>query len=115
MNHSWGALNEELMNLSEVVGDPEYLQLLDDMRELHIRKSADYGQGGDPLANLRGSADIGIEPWRAAWLRALDKVRRINAYCLSGQLQNEGVEDSFLDLAAYSLLALRLFREEQGK
>ncbi len=101
--------------MSEVKGDAEYLAILDEMRELHIKKAADYGSNVDPLANLRGSADIGIEPWRASWLRALDKVRRINAYCVKGKLENEGVEDSFKDLAAYSILALRLYRELQQK
>ncbi len=96
-----------------VGGDAGYLQILDEMRELHIKKAEDYGVDGDPLANLRGSSDIGIEPWRATWLRALDKVRRINAYCKKGTLANEGVEDSLKDLAAYSILALRLFREVQ--
>lgn len=92
-------------------GDADYLAILDEMRELHLKKSADYGRGSDPLANLRGSAKIGIPPWKAAWLRAMDKIHRIESYCLTGQLANEGVEDSLKDLAAYALLTLRLFRE----
>ena len=92
-------------------GDKEYLKILDEMRELHIRKAKDYGSDGDPLANIRASEEIGIPAWKGAWLRAKDKVKRIDQYCRKGTLANEGVEDSFADLAAYALIALRLFRE----
>lgn len=97
-----------------VKGDAKYLALLDEMRALHIRKSADYGTDEDALANIRGSVAIGIDPWRAAYLRLLDKINRINRYCVKGTLANESVRDSFLDAAAYALLALRLFDEGQA-
>jgi hypothetical protein len=93
------------------VGHAGYLALLDEMRALHVKKAQDYGTNHDPLANLRASADVGIEPWRSAWLRAKDKVKRIDAFCVNGVLANEGVEDSLMDLAAYALLALALRRE----
>jgi hypothetical protein len=109
------ALQDKISRASECkgTGHAGYLTLLDEMRKLHLSKCADYGTGADPLANLRASAEVGIEPWRATWLRALDKVQRIKSYCLNGRLANEGVEDSFLDLASYCLLAVILFREEQ--
>lgn len=97
-----------------VKGDEKYLAILDELRELHLKKSADYGSDEDALANLRGSVDVGIEPWRGAWLRALDKVRRMNRFCVKGTLANEGVEDTLKDLAAYSCLVLRLFREREA-
>ena len=96
-----------------MAGDAKYLAILDEMRELHIRKAEDYGRGNDPLANVRASEGIGVPAWKAAWLRAKDKIHRIDTYCLKGTLANEGVEDSFKDLAAYCLIALRLFREEK--
>lgn len=92
-------------------GHAGYLALLDEMRALHLKKSADYGSDQDPLANLRASAEVGIDPWRATWLRAKDKVKRIDRYCQRGSLVNEGVEDSLLDLAAYAMLAVILHRE----
>lgn len=93
-------------------GDPRYLALLEQLRHLHLKKSADYGKGADPLANLRGSADIGIAPWKGAYLRLKDKTRRMDSFCLNGRLECEGVRDTLLDLAAYSLLVLLLFEEE---
>lgn len=92
-------------------GDARYLALLDEMRALHIRKSADYGRGDDPLANIRASEELGVPAWKGAMVRALDKVHRIKSYCQNGSLANEGVEDALLDLSSHALLALVLFRE----
>ena len=91
----------------------KYIDLLDKLRDLHLSKSADYGTSDDPLANIRnGAAFVGIEPWRACLVRLSDKVTRIGTYCAKGTLSHEGVEDSFLDLAAYSLLTLLLHQEQ---
>jgi hypothetical protein len=97
-----------------MAADKRYLDLLKEMAELHERKAADYGRGDDPLANVRASTEIGIPAWQGAFLRALDKVHRIKSFCLNGKLANEGVEDSLKDLAAYSLIALVLFREREA-
>lgn len=90
----------------------KFLDLLDELAVLHLSKSQDYGRTEDPLANIRNGAEfVGIEPWRACVVRLSDKVTRIGTYCLKGTLSHETVEDSFLDLAAYSLLALLLHQE----
>jgi hypothetical protein len=90
----------------------KFIDLLDKLRDLHLSKSADYGTTDDPLANIRnGAAFVGIEPWRACLVRLSDKVTRIGTYCAKGTLTHEGVEDSLLDLAAYSLLTLLLYQE----
>jgi hypothetical protein len=40
-----------------------------------------------------------------------DKMIRLKSMAVNGSLQNESVEDSLMDLAAYSILALILYRE----
>lgn len=95
-------------------GHPGYLKLLDEMRELHVRKAADYGRGADPLANCRGSVEFGVPAWVGTMIRAMDKVHRIKSFVANGSLKNESVEDSLKDLAAYALIALVLYREQQG-
>ena len=95
------------------MGDTRYLDLLSEMAELHNRKSDDYGSDQDPLANIRASEEIDIPAWKGAWLRAKDKVRRIDTFCRRGVLTNESVDDSLMDLAAYSLIALVLLRESR--
>lgn len=93
-----------------------FLAKLDRLRELHLSKSHDYGTDTDALANIRhGGEFVGIEPWRACFVRLADKVQRLKTFCHKGTLTHEGVEDSLLDLAAYSLLSLVLLEEGDGR
>ena len=48
-------------------------------------------------------------------VRLSDKVTRLATYNVTGQLENESLEDNLIDLASYSLLALLLHQEEQGR
>jgi len=93
-----------------------FFDLCDAMKEMHRRKSRDYGcpSGEDPLANIRNGAKfVGIPSWKGAMVRLSDKVTRLAAYNATGRLENESLEDNLFDLAAYSLLALLLHREER--
>lgn len=94
-------------------GHPIYLQLLDEMKELHQRKAADYGRGQDPFANVRAGAEFGTPAWVGVMIRANDKMHRIKSLIANGSLKNESVEDSLMDLAAYCLIALTLRREAE--
>jgi hypothetical protein len=40
-------------------------------------------------------------------VRVADKVQRLKTYCRTGRLVHEGVRDTLLDMAAYSLLAIK--------
>jgi len=89
-----------------------FIGLLDELRQLHLSKSQDYGSEHDPLANIRQGADfVDIESWRGCMVRIADKVQRLRTYCRTGRLVHEGVRDTLLDLAAYSLLAIVLHQE----
>ena len=93
-------------------GSLPFLELLEEVRALHLSKSQDYGSQSDPLANIRQGAEfVGIEPWRACMVRIADKIQRLRTYCQTGRLVHEGVRDTLLDLAAYSLLAIVLLDE----
>lgn len=95
-------------------GHPEYLKLLDEMKALHQKKAADYGSDADPFANIRASAEVGIDPVQGCWLRAKDKVKRLDRFFVRGSLANESARDSFMDLAAYCLIAVTLIGEKEG-
>jgi hypothetical protein len=89
-----------------------FFDLCDQLKEMHSRKSSDYGSAEDPLANIRNGAEfVGIEPWRAAMVRLSDKVTRLATYCRTGSLTYENFEDTCFDLASYSLLTLLTHRE----
>jgi hypothetical protein len=93
-----------------------FFDLCDDLKEMHRKKSRDYGcpSGDDPLANIRNGAKfVGIPSWKGAMVRLSDKVTRLAAYNATGRLENESLEDNLFDLASYALLALLLHREEQ--
>ena len=90
----------------------KFHKLLEEIGELHDKKQKDYGREGDPFANVRSSEEWGIKPWVGAMNRASDKIKRLQKYAKCGTLANEGVKDSFMDLAVYSLIACILWQEE---
>jgi hypothetical protein len=90
----------------------QFYDLCDSLKEMHRRKSADYGSAVDPLANIRNGAEfVGIEPWRAALVRLSDKVTRLQTYCRTGSLTFETFEDTCFDLASYALLTMLMHQE----
>lgn len=95
-------------------GSARFHEILRELGDLHDRKQQDYGSDADPFANVReGAHQWGLQPWLGAMVRATDKVKRIQAYAQKGKLANEGVEDSFRDLAVYAIIALVLWEQEQ--
>jgi hypothetical protein len=87
-------------------------EILKDLADLHDKKQQDYGRGDDPFANVRASSEWGVESWIGAMIRATDKIRRLQSLTLNGKLENEAAEDSFKDLAVYSIIALVLFEQQ---
>lgn len=108
------AVEKSMTPAAPAAGHPGFLKLLDEVREMHCRKAADYGRGADPLANCRAAGEFGLPPWVGVAVRLNDKLHRIKSFCQNGELKNESIEDSFMDLAAYALIALTLYREEQA-
>jgi hypothetical protein len=47
-------------------------------------------------------------------IRLGDKFHRLKTFCVKGSLENESLDDTLKDLAAYSLLSLVLYREQQA-
>ena len=93
-------------------GSDEFHTELKKLGDLHDRKQQDYGTDADPFANVRASEDFGVSAWMGCLIRMNDKVQRLKTFCKTGELSNEGVEDSLQDLAVYSLIALVLFKEK---
>lgn len=89
--------------------------VLEEMRQLHRKKQEDYATTEDPFANVRSSEAYGIPAYVMAAIRAGDKLRRIAAFWRKGRLENEGVEDSFIDGAIYLIIGLVLYREHVRK
>jgi hypothetical protein len=93
-------------------GSDRFLAVLDEIARLHVAKSLDYGEDEDALANIRaGARAINVDAWMGCVLRISDKLQRIASYCRRGRVEFDGVEDTLMDMAAYSALALVTFRE----
>jgi hypothetical protein len=94
-------------------GSREFLDVLDELRTLHLRKTMDYGVDEDALSNIRSSADVVNMPaWAGCILRISDKMHRLKAYFRRGKCEFDGVEDTLKDIACYAAIALVLHREQ---
>jgi hypothetical protein len=97
-----------------VKGSKQFWALLEEIGKLHDKKQQDYGSDTDPFANVRRSEELGIPAWKGACVRLGDKWQRIQQYARTESLANESFEDSLMDAAVYSLIALLLFREARA-
>lgn len=95
-------------------GDPRFFKILHEMAEIHVKKATDYGSDEDPLANLRASVNWGGPAWVGTFMRANDKIVRLQAFAKKGVLANESARDSMIDIAAYAILATILYDEESN-
>jgi hypothetical protein len=93
-------------------GSREFLAVLDELKQLHLRKTLDYGVDEDALSNIRSSADVVNMPaWAGCILRISDKMHRLKAFFRRGTCEFDGVEDTLKDIACYAAIALVLHRE----
>jgi len=93
-------------------GSREFLDVLDELKQLHLRKTLDYGIDEDALSNIRQSADVVNMPaWAGCILRISDKMHRLKAFFRNGRCEFDGVEDTLKDIACYAAIALVLHRE----
>ena len=100
----------------------------DEYRELVVKrllyvtakKNNDYTTGEsatNPFANFDRSTDFGVHPLTGLCIRMQDKFQRAMTFAKDGKLEviegNDQVEDIFLDLMGYSLLALGMLEREK--
>lgn len=94
-----------------------YMKLLDEMRELHIKKNAGYSgkDNPDPWANFRMAEQFGVSAFQGCLVRMSDKYIRITNLVKdpSNDMVNESVKDTLFDLAAYSLISICLLEEQE--
>lgn len=97
----------------------QYLNLLDEMKELHIRKNAGYAgkDAEDAWANFRMSEAFGVPAFQGCLVRMSDKFIRVSNLLKdpSNDMVGESVDDTLFDLAAYALIAICLRRENEDK
>jgi len=77
--------------------------------ELFAKKMLSYGLGNIAMgSNLETKEDINLS-LTAIWIRSMDKMQRLKQLILlnkNNSLDNEPVEDAYIDLSNYSIIAL---------
>ena len=97
------------------MASPDYLKLLDDMRDLHNRKNSGYaGQSNDPWINFRECELFGITSADGVITRMGDKWSRLRSLWRNpaNDQVNEPITDTLMDLAAYALILVCLLQEK---
>jgi len=77
-------------------------------------KRRDYSGTADPFANLRTAELAGVEPWRGALVRLLDKLSRLRRLAEAGgrgAVSDESLLDTAADALNYVCIALGLIVE----
>tara|TARA_R100001163_G_scaffold8430_1_gene8329 strand:+ start:123 stop:512 length:390 start_codon:yes stop_codon:yes gene_type:complete len=89
--------------------------------DVTAQKNNDYTTGEsarNPFANFDRSEDFGVQPLTGLCIRMQDKFQRAMTFAKDGKLRvtggNDQVEDIFLDLMGYSLLALGMLERDRN-
>lgn len=73
--------------------------------DIIVKKNIDYtNNNNDPFANFKASQIFGVAPEIGILIRMTDKMKRIETFVTKGNLQNESVEDSIVDMINYTVL-----------
>jgi len=98
-------------------GHPEFYKILEELKEIHSNKNHDYAKKEDPLSNLKMCEAMGIPAWKGVVIRLADKWSRLASYSQKGEFRvnDEGLVDTFKDMATYAILGIILFKEENDK
>jgi hypothetical protein len=92
-------------------GHPEYLRLIESLRELHFVKSGGYGTGDDVFANFTAVASLKGQPrYLYAVDRSIEKLTRVLS--LHAQGRTSELEEEFLDVAGLNLCAAAMLRDD---
>lgn len=92
-------------------GSLEWMNVVEELRQLHLEKTSQYGSTKSAFANVEASSLCGVEPWRRAICDLSDCTVRMQAMC-SGQ--DVDYENALLDAANWALIALVMLRRESA-
>lgn len=100
----------------EFCGHPRFYELLLELAKLHTNKNQDYGGTEQhPFQVYKESAEIGMEPWRAALSRLSEKWARLKTFAKKEiyKVDDETFVDTLKDMAVISLIVLILYEEQE--
>ena len=94
----------------------EFKRLQKEQYELFCKKQMDYGPSNISVGtNLSTEADVKLS-LTGLWFRMNDKIQRIKNLLMNNQkVNNEPLEDSFLDVSNYGIMATIVKNGKWGK
>lgn len=102
----------------EGLGNPRFLELLEEERRVHLTKAAGYsGQDNpDTWANFREASAWGLTPLQGCLVRLGDKYRRVQNLMRNpdNDRVGESIKDTLMDLSNYAKIAICLLEEEEA-
>ena len=84
---------------------PEFIELLDASKAIHLKKNQDYANASNPFSNFERSAELiswFSHPVDKSFIALIGtKLARIAELSDGREVQKESLDDSFLDLVTY--------------
>ena len=115
-HYHFEAKQDEIVEGDHMPESKEFIELLDQIRDLHKRKNDGYAgkDATDPWANFRMAERVGVSAFKGCLVRMTDKMVRVMN--LSRDEENdqvgEPITDTLMDLSVYSLIAICLYNEQ---
>ena len=108
----------ELMEKEWPVMTAEFKKLQREQYELFLHKQHDYGPGNISVGtDLSSEADVKLS-LTGLWFRMNDKLQRVKTLLMTGRksaVQDEPLEDAYLDVSNYGIMATIVGRGKWGK
>ena len=96
----------------------EYKKIMMEQYILFCKKHRNYGTGNVNVGtNLETDADVKLS-LTGLWFRMNDKIQRLKNLLMSGKqnaVEGETVEDAYLDVSNYGIMATIVGRDKWGK
>ena len=96
----------------------EFKKIQREQYELFLHKPHDYGPGNFSVGTqLQTSEEIQLS-LTGLWFRMNDKIQRLKNLLMSGRenaVENEPMEDAYLDVSNYGIMATIVGRDKWGK
>ena len=96
----------------------EFKKIQREQYEIFLHKQHDYGPGNISVGTqLQTSEEIQLS-LTGLWFRMNDKIQRLKNLLMSGRenaVENEPMEDAYLDVSNYGIMATIVGRDKWGK
>ena len=95
----------------------EFKKILNEQYELFVKKQLDYGPENISVGTKLSPPDEIKDSLTGIWFRANDKIQRLRQLVLLGKQDHvgESIQDSFVDLSVYGIIAQIVSRGKWGK